>query len=105
MSIEVVMPKAGLTMVEGTISEWKVAEGAYVRKGDVLMEYENEKNTIEYEALEEGYIHIIAQEGETIPVGQVIAMLSAEKAAGSAVSAPAVEAPAAETATDRKSVV
>jgi len=90
MSIEVVMPKAGLTMVEGTISEWKVAEGAYVRKGDVLMEYENEKNTIEYEALEEGYIHIIAQEGDTIPVGQVIAMLAAEKEESSAASTAAV---------------
>ena len=72
MSIEVVMPKAGLTMVEGTISEWKVAEGAYVRKGDVLMEYENEKNTIEYEALEEGYIHIVAQEGDKNEDGELI---------------------------------
>lgn len=99
MSIEVVMPKAGLTMVEGTISEWKVAEGTYVRKGDVLMEYENEKNTIEYEALEEGYIHIIAQEGETIPVGQVIAMLAAEKAESGSASAPVAPAePVAATA-------
>jgi len=81
MSIEIVMPKAGLTMVEGTISEWKVKEGTYVRKGDVLMEYENEKNTIDCEALEEGYIHIIAQEGDTIPVGGVIATLSADKEA------------------------
>ena len=38
MSIPVVMPKAGLTMVEGTISEWKMAEGAAVNKGDAKME-------------------------------------------------------------------
>ena len=95
MSIEVVMPKAGLTMVEGTISEWKVAEGTYVRKGDVLMEYENEKNTIEYEALEEGYIHIIAQEGDTVPVGQIIAMLAAEKAESGVAATAGPEAPAA----------
>ena len=65
MSTTIVMPKAGLTMVEGTIAEWKVAEGAYVKKGDVLMEYENEKNTIDCEALAEGYVHIIAKEGNT----------------------------------------
>ena len=34
MSTTIVMPKAGLTMVEGTISQWLVSEGAYVKKGD-----------------------------------------------------------------------
>lgn len=76
MSIPVVMPKAGLTMVEGTISEWKVAEGAAVNKGDVLMEYENEKNVIECTALASGLLHITAQEGETVPVGEPIALLA-----------------------------
>ena len=46
MSTAIVMPKAGLTMVEGTIAQWKVSEGAFVKKGDVLMEYENEKKKI-----------------------------------------------------------
>ena len=36
MSIELVMPRAGLTMVEGTISSWLVSEGASVKKGDTL---------------------------------------------------------------------
>ena len=70
MSTTIVMPKAGLTMVEGTISQWLVAEGAYVKKGDALMEYENEKNTIECDALADGYVHILAQEGDTVPVGE-----------------------------------
>jgi len=92
------MPKAGLTMVEGTIAEWKVAEGAYVKKGDILMEYENEKNTIDCEALGEGYVHIIAKEGDTIPVGEVIGMLAeseaelAQLAGGAAPAAPAAPA-------------
>lgn len=96
MSTAIVMPKAGLTMVEGTIAEWKVAEGAYVKKGDVLMEYENEKNTIDCEALGEGYVHIIAKEGDTIPVGEVIGMLAeseaelSQLAGGAAPAAPAV---------------
>ena len=41
MRIDIPMPKAGLTMVEGTISEWKAAEGALIQKGDAIMEYEN----------------------------------------------------------------
>ena len=97
MSVEIVMPRAGLTMVEGTISEWKVAEGAQVNKGDVLMEYENEKNVIECEALESGIINLVAKEGETIPVGGVIAVMAADQGEYDALvngGAPAAAAPA-----------
>jgi len=94
------MPRAGLTMVEGTIMEWKVPEGASVSKGDVIMEYQNEKNTIEYEALESGILHIVAQEGDTVEVGGLIAMLAADQAeyeamtAGTPPAAVPQEAPA-----------
>ena len=99
MSVEIVMPRAGLTMVEGTISEWKVAEGAQVNKGDVLMEYENEKNVIECEALESGIINLVAKEGETVPVGGVIAVMAADQGEYDALvngGASAAAAPAAE---------
>lgn len=80
MSVQIVMPKAGLTMVEGTISEWKMAEGASVNKGDVLMEYENEKNSIECVALASGILHILAKEGDTVPVGEAIGELAQSQA-------------------------
>lgn len=80
MSVEIVMPRAGLTMVEGTINSWKAAEGAQVKKGDVLMEYENEKSMIEYEALDAGILHILAQEGDTVAVGAPIGVLAADRA-------------------------
>ena len=38
MRIDIAMPKAGLTMVEGTISEWKVPEGTEIQKGQPIME-------------------------------------------------------------------
>ena len=96
MSTQVVMPRAGLTMVEGTIGEWKVAEGARVSKGDVIMEFENEKNTIDCEALDSGILHILAQEGDTVPVGGVIAELAADEAEYAAMtSGAAAEQPAA----------
>ena len=63
MIIELVMPRAGLTMVEGTISAWLAKEGDKVKKGDAIMEFENEKNTIEFKCNDEGYLHITAQEG------------------------------------------
>ena len=54
MSVEIVMPRAGLTMVEGTIGTWKAAEGSHVSKGDVIMEYENEKVFVYVEQLLRG---------------------------------------------------
>ena len=102
MSMEIVMPKAGLTMVEGTIIEWKVKEGAKVNKGDVLMEYENEKNTIEANSLGSGILHITAKEGETIPIGEKIGVLAEDQAEYDAIAkggdAPAAAAPAAPAA-------
>ena len=105
MSMELVMPRAGLTMVEGTISAWLVQEGAAVQKGDTIMEFENEKNTIEFASADRGFLHITAAEGETVAVGAPIAVLAATKEeydsliTGAAPAAPAVpvaaEAPAA----------
>lgn len=100
MSVEIVMPRAGLTMTEGTISEWKVAEGAAVSKGDVLMEFENEKNIIPCEALDSGLLHILVPADGTAAVGQVIGVLAADRAeyealtGGGQPAAPAAPAPA-----------
>ena len=63
-------------MVEGTISTWKAAEGAHVNKGDVIMEYENEKNMIDYEARTSGILHILAKEGDTVKVGDSIGIMA-----------------------------
>jgi pyruvate dehydrogenase E2 component (dihydrolipoamide acetyltransferase) len=47
---ELVMPKLGLTMTEGTLVKWKVARGEQVRAGDILFVVETEKVTNEIEA-------------------------------------------------------
>lgn len=110
MRIDIPMPKAGLTMVEGTISEWKVPEGALIQKGDAIMEYENEKNTIEYESVHGGYLHILEPAGETVEVGRPIAWVTETReeydalmGGGAPASAPAGEsAPAAPAAPARQ---
>ncbi len=71
--IEVIMPKLGLTMEEGTIVHWLKGEGEEVKKGDPLFEVQTDKVTMEVEASASGTLgKILVPEGETVPVVQVI---------------------------------
>nr|WP_300095419.1 dihydrolipoamide acetyltransferase family protein [Sedimentibacter sp.] len=76
MSVELLMPRAGLTMVEGTIVQWKVEEGAQVKKGDSILEIENEKTTMDFECTADGYLHIVAKPGDVVAVGNVTAIVA-----------------------------
>ncbi|MFY9351986.1 MAG: dihydrolipoamide acetyltransferase family protein [Sphingobium sp.] len=71
------MPKWGIEMTEGVVAEWKVREGAPFRKGDLLALIETAKITNEVEAEADGqFARLIAQEGETYAVGDLIAVLA-----------------------------
>ena len=59
MSMEIVMPKTGLTNTENTLDSWSVAEGDTVTKGQVLAEIESEKTTMPLESLDGGIIHLL----------------------------------------------
>jgi pyruvate dehydrogenase E2 component (dihydrolipoamide acetyltransferase) len=74
---DVVMPRLSDSMEEGTILKWLKAEGDEVAKGDELVEIETDKATMTYEADTAGTLAIVAQEGETLPIGQVIARIGA----------------------------
>lgn len=79
MISEVIMPKLGQTMEEGTIAKWHKAEGDKVEKGEVLLEITTDKATLEVEAYASGILKkILAEEDEVIPVGQVIAYIGEE---------------------------
>ena len=94
MSFELEMPRAGLTMVEGTIASWLAAEGQQVKKGDAIMEFENEKNTIEFNCTHDGILHITAPEGETVAVGAPIGIVAENQAEYDAICGAAAPAPA-----------
>jgi pyruvate dehydrogenase complex dihydrolipoamide acetyltransferase long form len=79
MSVELVMPKAGLTMVEGTVVMWKVEEGAQVKKGDSILEIENEKTTMDVECTADGFLHISAEPGDVVAVGNKIGIVAETK--------------------------
>jgi pyruvate dehydrogenase E2 component (dihydrolipoamide acetyltransferase) len=70
---EIVMPRLSDTMEEGTILRWLVAEGEHVERGREIVEIETDKATMTYESDLEGVLHLVAAEGETLPVGAVIA--------------------------------
>jgi len=76
MSINVIVPKAGLTMTEATITTWLVSEGDIVKKDQPIVELMTEKMTVEVAAPEDGKIGaILKQEGEEVQVGETIAVL------------------------------
>lgn len=74
------MPAMSPTMTEGGIASWKKKEGESFAAGDVLLEIETDKATIDVEAQEDGVLgKIVIKEGERgIPVGKVIALLVEE---------------------------
>lgn len=74
MRKEVIMPKIGLDMEEGTILEWKKKVGDKVAKGDILAEIETDKAVTEIEsALDGTLVEITANEGDTIEITKTIA--------------------------------
>jgi pyruvate dehydrogenase E2 component (dihydrolipoamide acetyltransferase) len=97
---EIVMPRLSDTMEEGTILRWLVTDGEQVRRGQEIVEIETDKATMTYESDLDGTLEILAAEGDTLPVGAVIASIgSADAPAPDAVpEAPAVT-PEAITAT------
>ncbi|HTQ11602.1 MAG TPA: dihydrolipoamide acetyltransferase family protein [Fimbriimonadaceae bacterium] len=76
---EVIMPKMGDGMEEGTLLEWLKKEGDAVKAGDVLGTIQTDKATLELEAPGAGVLSgILIQNGETVPVGRPIAALLKE---------------------------
>jgi pyruvate dehydrogenase E2 component (dihydrolipoamide acetyltransferase) len=72
---DVSMPRLSDSMEEGTILKWLKSDGDSVAKGEELVEIETDKANMTYEADEEGTLEIVAQEGDTLPVGETIARI------------------------------
>ena len=104
MATTVVMPQMGFDMQEGTIVRWLKQEGDEVSRGEAIAEIETDKAIVEMEAFASGVLlKTVVGEGDTVPVGQTIAVIGAPGEPlpdlGSAPAAPAAaeaqpEAPA-----------
>jgi pyruvate dehydrogenase E2 component (dihydrolipoyllysine-residue acetyltransferase) len=76
---EVIMPKMGDAMEEGTLLKWLKSEGEEVSEGDPIAEIETDKVTLELEAEDAGTLaQLIADEGQDVPVGDTIAFIQGE---------------------------
>jgi pyruvate dehydrogenase E2 component (dihydrolipoamide acetyltransferase) len=79
MAHEIVMPQLSLSMDKGQIVNWLKQTGDKINAGDILLEIESDKATVEVETVESGFLQIVLgpADGE-IPVGTVIAYTLAE---------------------------
>mmetsp|Transcript_16455 Transcript_16455/g.24275 ORF Transcript_16455/g.24275 Transcript_16455/m.24275 type:complete len:665 (+) Transcript_16455:51-2045(+) len=105
--IKITMPALSSTMKEGRVVSWLKNEGDEIEAGEAIMVVESDKADMDVEAFEDGYLaKIITEEGESAPVGEVVALIAAlESEIGDVVSsyeggsaAPAADNSAAEDA-------
>jgi pyruvate dehydrogenase E2 component (dihydrolipoamide acetyltransferase) len=99
MAIEVLIPKLGMTMTEGTVAEWLLPDGSPVRAGDIVYRLETEKIEFQVEAEGDGTLRQLVPAGTTLPPGSVVGYILApgEELPTGAVTTPAppaAEAPA-----------
>ena len=72
----IIMPKLAMAMQEGTVVEWLAQEGEWVEKGQEVMTIETEKVAYECEAPASGYLHVVVEAGQTVPVFDSVALLA-----------------------------
>ena len=78
MPTDIIMPRLGLTMEAGTVVSWHAAEGDPVAQGQVLLDVETDKVTVEVEAPASGVMgSVLIGAGVKVPVGTLLARLSA----------------------------
>ena len=94
---EIIVPELAESITEGTISQWLKQPGDTVERGEFIVELETDKVNVEIISEEAGIVQEhLAEAGDTVQVGQVIAIVG-EGAGAPAASAPKADAPAEKT--------
>lgn len=76
MSIEIVVPELGESIVEATIARWLKQEGERIKVGEAVVELETEKVNLEVSAEQSGVLACIErQEGEDVEIGDVLGII------------------------------
>jgi multifunctional 2-oxoglutarate metabolism enzyme len=97
-TVDVVTPAAGESVTEGTILEWRVGVGDFIKLDDTIVEISTDKVDVELPSPASGTVtEILAQEGDTVGVGEVIARL-APSSNGAATAAATTRSNGAEQA-------
>lgn len=96
MPVEIVIPKLGMTMEEGTLTDWLVPDGAEVEAGTPVFNLETEKIQMEVEAEASGTVRHIVAAGTTLPPGAVVGyILAAGEKLPTGAPVPEVTSPSA----------
>jgi pyruvate dehydrogenase E2 component (dihydrolipoamide acetyltransferase) len=101
MPIEIVVPRLGWSMDEGTFGEWLKKDGEQVKAGDMIFVLEGEKASQEIESFDSGILHITTdapKPGDTVAVGQLLSYLLADGETAPVSSAPSAAQPQAAAA-------
>ncbi|MCW2981656.1 MAG: catalytic domain of component of various dehydrogenase complexe, partial [Solirubrobacterales bacterium] len=86
---EIVMPRLSDSMEEGTILTWMKQVGDEVAVGDELVEIETDKANMAYESDVAGTLtKVLAEEGDTLPIGAPIAVVGDDKGSMSQTAGP-----------------
>jgi 2-oxoglutarate dehydrogenase E2 component (dihydrolipoamide succinyltransferase) len=100
MSVEIKVPTVGESITEVTLSQWLKQDGDYVEMDENIAELESDKATFELPAEQAGILRLVAQEGDTLEIGALVATIEAGEApAASAAPATTDATPAATPAT------
>jgi 2-oxoglutarate dehydrogenase E2 component (dihydrolipoamide succinyltransferase) len=92
--IEIKVPPVGESITEVTIGNWFKNDGDFVKMDEVICGLDSDKATFELTAEAEGILHIKAQEGDTLNIGDLIATIDAVNGAAPKEAAPKAEAAA-----------
>ena len=84
MSLEIKVPPVGESITEVTLSSWIKKDGDPVKMDEVIAELESDKATFELTAEQAGILKTIAKEGDTLPIGAVVANIETNGVAASA---------------------
>lgn len=93
--IEIKVPTVGESISEVTLVKWMKQEGSYAQRDEVLCELESEKATFELTAEQAGTLHIKAEEGATLKIGDLACMIDETAPKPEGVAAAPTPAPAA----------
>ena len=82
MPTDIIMPQLGESIAEGTIVKWLIPPGGRVEKDHALLEVETDKVALEIPSPATGFLtEVLIQEGQTVPVGTVLARLDTQQPA------------------------
>ncbi len=100
--VELRVPAIGESITEVTLSQWLIGNGEYVKLDQPVCEFESDKATLEFPAEAEGKLIWVAEEGDDLEIGALVAKVDTSVSAGSDTPAPAAPTPAAKPAAPAK---